>query len=109
MPRQKIVDDQPHHHRRGMPAARDQPAKGTLDRPLAIDMDILRVEAAGELDDLGLGDRDSPVLEDRTRRIILEMAVGDRHGKFGYAQRYLGLDPAIADCITSTPEKSPGS
>src|SRR6516164_3992907 len=103
-----MVDDEPHHHRRGMPAARDQPAKRTLDRPSAIDMDVLRVEAAGEVDDLGLGDPDRSVFEDGAGRIILEVAVFDRHGEFGCAQRYLGLDPAIRDCITSTPEESRG-
>ena len=49
-----------------MPAARDQPAEGAFDRPLAVDMDVLRVEAPRELEDLGLGDRNRSILEDRT-------------------------------------------
>src|SRR6516165_3003478 len=91
-----------------MPAARDQPAKGTLERALGVDMDVLRVEAPGEFDDLVLGDRDLPVLEDGARHVILEIAVFDRHGNLGRAQRHLALDPAIADCITSTLQKSRG-
>ncbi len=73
----------------GMPAARDQPAKGALDRPLAVDMNVLRVEAPGKLDYLGLGDRDRSILEDGAGDIILEMTVLDRHGKLGCAQGYL--------------------
>src|SRR6516225_9758453 len=91
-----------------MPAARDQPAKRASDGPLAVDMEVLRVEAPGELDDLGLGDRDRSVLENGAGHVIFEMAVCDRHGKLGCAQRHLALDPAIMDCITSTPQESPG-
>ena len=91
-----------------MPAARDQPAEGALGRALAVDMDVLRIETAGELDDLGLGDLHFSVLEDSAGGVILKMAVFDRHGKLGCAQRYLGLDPDIRDCITSTPQESPG-
>ena len=71
-------------------------------------MNVLRVEATGEFDNLGLGDRDFSVLEDRAGHVILEMTVLDRHGKLGCAQRYLALDPNIRDCITSTLQKSPG-
>jgi len=52
-------------------------------------MDVLRVEAPGELDDLGLGDRDLSVLEDGAGHVILEMTVLDRHGKLGCAQGHL--------------------
>src|SRR5262249_26546297 len=95
-------------HSRGVPATRDQPAKGALDRPVAVDMDVLRVEAPGELNDSGLGDRGFPVFEDGAGHVILEIAVCGRHGKFGCAQRYLARAPTIMDCITSTLQESPG-
>ena len=79
-----------------------------VDGPLKVDMNILRVEAPSEFEDLGLGDRDLSVLEDGAGRVILEIAACGRRGKIGCAQRYLGLDPTIMDCITSTPQESRG-
>ena len=48
---QKMIDEEPHHHPSGMPAAGDQPAEMAPRRGFGVDMHRLRVEAAGEVDD----------------------------------------------------------
>src|SRR5580692_8193680 len=69
-------------------------------------MHVLRVEAPGKLDDLGLVDPDLAVLEDGARNVVLEIAVfGIRwrqcHPSLVVAGVIAGLDPAIHDRITS--------
>ena len=73
--RQKIVGEQPHHHRSGMPAAGDQTAEAAALCRLGVDMHVLRVEAAGEVEDFGLVDPDLPVLEYRARYVVLEVSL----------------------------------
>ena len=58
-----------------MPAAGDQAAKAAALCRLGVDMHVLRVEAAGELDDFGLVDPDLAVLEYGAREVVLEIAV----------------------------------
>src|SRR5205814_312638 len=67
---------EPHHHRRGMPPAGDQPAEIAARRRPRIGMHRLRIVFAGEFEDLGLGDRDSTTLEHRPRRVVREIALG---------------------------------
>jgi hypothetical protein len=38
-------------------------------------MHVLRVEAAGKVEDFGLVDVDLPVLEDRARNVVLEISL----------------------------------
>ncbi len=52
-------------------------------------MHVLRVVAAGEIDDLGLGNGDAAVFVDGAGQVILEPAVFDRRDKIGLAQRHL--------------------
>src|SRR5580692_2022032 len=73
-------------------------------------MHVLRIEAAGKLDDLGLIDPDLAVLEYGARNVVLEIAVfGIRwrqcHLSLVVAGVIAGLDPAIHDCITSHLQK----
>jgi hypothetical protein len=44
-------------------------------------MHVLRVEAAGKRDDIGLLDPDLPVLEDGAWEVVLETAVFGQGGK----------------------------
>ena len=66
--------EKPHHQRRGVPAAGDQPAEIAVRRRRGISMHRLRVVAPREFEDLVLADRNHAALEHRAGRIILEIA-----------------------------------
>ena len=81
----------------GMPAAGDQAAKAAARRLLGVDMHVLRIEAAGELEDFGLVDPGLAVFENRAGHVILEIAVFAEQRSVNGASRSSrpGLNPAI--------------
>ena len=66
------VDVEPHPHRAGVPAARDQAAEDRILRRLGVEVERLRVELACEGDDLVLADDLAPELVDLARLEVLE-------------------------------------
>src|SRR5437868_14550860 len=73
--------EKPHHQRRGVPAAGDQPAKEAVRCRRGVGVHGLRVVAPRELDNIALADRDRAALEYRAWRVVLEKAFG--HGARG--------------------------
>ncbi len=66
--RQVVIDQQPHRQRNGLPAAGDHLAERTLRCPLRIDMHLLWIVLAGEVDDRLLGNCHGAEFEHRARR-----------------------------------------
>jgi hypothetical protein len=58
-----------------MPAAGDQAAKAAALCRLRVYMHVLRVEAAGKLENFGLVDPDLPVLEYGSWNVVLEISL----------------------------------
>jgi hypothetical protein len=58
-----------------VPAAGDQAAERPGRGESGIDVDGLRVEPPGKLEDLRLADGQVPVLVDRAREVVLEITV----------------------------------
>src|SRR2546423_14298229 len=66
--------EKPHHQRRGVPAAGDQPAKEAVRCRRGVGVHGLWVVAPRELDNIALADRDRAALEYRAWRVVLEIA-----------------------------------
>jgi hypothetical protein len=64
-----------------MPARRDDSGEASSHGLLGMDMHVLRVEAARELDDLLLRDNDAAEFVDSIRLVIFKIALFARHGE----------------------------
>ena len=63
---QEVIDQQPHHQARRVPAARDHAAERACGREPRVDVEWLRIELAAEGNDLGLVDLDRTVVDDQS-------------------------------------------
>src|SRR6202163_457125 len=81
-----MIDDQTHHHRGGVPTARDQSAVRPRLGAFGIGVERLRIVARRERADLVLGHAHAAELGRASDRVVLE--------KTGHAARYGTLAPA---------------
>jgi hypothetical protein len=70
-----VVREETHEDRGGVPSARNQATEGSLGGEPGIGVDRLGIEPSREGHDLVLGRYDVPVLVQRSRDVILEIAV----------------------------------
>ena len=85
--RQVALDQHPHHARRRVPAAGDQPAERPAPGEGGVGVHRLRIVAGRKLDDLRFGHRDVAVNADRSGHVVLEIAIRDRGREVGFAHR----------------------
>ena len=79
-----VLDHHPDEHRPGVPAARDEAAEHAGPRRLLVEMEGLRVELPGVLDDLFPGDFIAPEAHDVADLHVLEVLHAAPAGRRSY-------------------------